>query len=105
MITYKRLYALALIPLIAGSLPGCASIEKCGFGGCASDQKITASIRSSFDAQPDLAGETEINVQTENGVVYLDESAEGTIQRDAAEAVARATPGVKRVVDTIANDP
>ena len=59
MITYKRLYALALIPLIAGSLPGCASIEKCGFGG----------------------------------------------QRDAAEAVARSTPGVKRVVDTIANDP
>jgi osmotically-inducible protein OsmY len=85
--------------VVLGLLGGCATESKCGPEGCPDDAKITANVQTSFSQHPDLG--SRIGVQTLDRVVYLTGYVSAGEMRAAAESIASATPGVKRVVDTI----
>jgi osmotically-inducible protein OsmY len=101
MTSIKPLYALASVLILAGILPGCATNRSCGSGDCSDDAKITANIRAEMKQHPELEPPTLINVQTMDHVVYLYGKVSMGGQRDVAESVAKETPGVTRVVDSI----
>ena len=97
------LSVVALLPLLAGTLlPGCASTDKCTPGApCTGDAKISEDVRASLAQHPELAAPNIVYVQTRNGIVYLTGQVSTGLQHDTAEAAARATPGVKRVVNNV----
>jgi osmotically-inducible protein OsmY len=99
---FKPLYVLTCVLLLAGLLPGCAAERKCGWGGCPGDAQITANVQTQLNRHPDLEGVNSINVQTLDHVVYLSGEVSAGLMRETAEAIARKTPGVTRVEDTIA---
>jgi osmotically-inducible protein OsmY len=104
-IASKPLYVLALVIILAGTLPGCAAYRaytKCGSGGCPGDAKITAEVRALLNQHPALGPPNQIYVHTLDRVVYLTGQTATDLQRDTAESVAREATGLSRVVNTIA---
>jgi osmotically-inducible protein OsmY len=98
-----RIAPLALAAAVAVSLGGCAAIEtwhKCG-AGCPGDAEMSARVRARLADYPELLAPNRVYVSTLDRVVYLSGEVATDLQRDTAETVARATPGVPRVVDTI----
>jgi osmotically-inducible protein OsmY len=95
----KSLYPLTLAFSLMAALSGCATHQQCGAEGCPGDAKITAAV------QAQLAQHTEIGplveVQTVNGVVYLNGVVGQGIQRQTAAKVASNTPGVMKVVNNL----
>ena len=87
--------------LMTGALAGCATYEKCGPEGCPGDAQITANVRAQLDKHADLQGVNSIQVQTVNHVVYLSGEVSEGLQARTAESLARQTPGVTRVENTI----
>ena len=98
----KQLYAWILTPVLASGLPGCAAYRTCGFSGCAGDAKITADVQAQFDQHPALEPPNLIDVQTVDHVVYLYGLVNTDLERSMAYSAARDTPGVARVVNSIA---
>lgn len=98
----KPLYALSAVLLLSGGLLGCAAERKCGSGGCPGDAEITADVQKRLNRHPDLEGVNSINVQTLDHVVYLSGEVSAGLMRETAEEIAKKTPGVTRVEDTIA---
>jgi osmotically-inducible protein OsmY len=92
----KPFYSLASVLIVAGALYGCATT------GGAGDEKITANVKTLIDQHPDLGPPGTIQVQTVDHVVYLNGIVSDGLERDAAESLARAAPGVTNVVDSIA---
>jgi hypothetical protein len=64
------------------------------------DAEVTTRVSQSLDRAPDLAA-YEIDVATENGEVTLSGRVAQDEQRNQAEQIARATPGVEDVVNRI----
>jgi len=95
----KPAYALAFVVTLTGALPGCATYEKCGLKGCPGDAKITADVQSQLEKHAEIGHFVE--VQTVNGVVYLNGRVADGLIRTTAESVANQTPGVAKVVDNI----
>jgi osmotically-inducible protein OsmY len=96
-----RIVALALV-LGGSALPGCATNDQCTPGvACTGDAKISEDVRASLATHPELAAPNVVYVQTRNGIVYLTGQVTTGLLHDTAEAAARATPGVKRVVNNI----
>jgi len=95
----KLAYALAFVVTLTAALPGCATYEKCGLKGCPGDAKITADVQSQLDKHAEIGPFVE--VQTVNGVVYLNGRVADGLIRTTAESVASQTPGVAKVVDNI----
>jgi osmotically-inducible protein OsmY len=93
------LYALAFAVTLSGALPGCATYQKCGLQGCPGDAKITADVQAQLEQHKEIGPFVE--VQTLNGVVYLNGRVAAGLQRTTAESVASQTPGVAKVVDNI----
>ena len=98
----KPLYLVATMLILPGLLPGCTLEGKCGAHGCPGDEKITASVRTTFDQHPDLGPPAAIRVQTLNHVVYLDGLVDSGLERDAAASLASQVLGVARVENNIA---
>jgi osmotically-inducible protein OsmY len=94
---------MAFAFILTGLLSGCAAYEACGFRGCAGDAKVAANIQASIDQSPGL-GPNLIVVQTLDHVVYLYGLVDTDLQRQQAESVALDTPGVARVVNSIATN-
>jgi osmotically-inducible protein OsmY len=97
----SNLIASATMVLILIGLSGCATFEKCGVEGCASDNKITANVHAAFAQHQELGEPNSINVQTVNQVVYLTGHVSAGEMRLTAESVARQVKGVARVEDSI----
>jgi osmotically-inducible protein OsmY len=95
----KLACALALAVTLTGALPGCATYEKCGLKGCPGDAKITADVQAQLEQHKEIG--TFVEVQTVNGVVYLNGRVADGLIRTTAESVANQTPGVAKVVDNI----
>ena len=94
---------LAAVIAGAAGLGGCATLEtlrKCGTA-CPGDAEISAAVRARLDQHPELRAPNRLYVSTLDGVVYLSGEVATDLQRLDAEAIARATPGVTRVVDLI----
>ena len=96
-----RALALALT-LACAAVAGCAT-DKCTPGvPCTGDGKISEDVRAALATYPELAAPNIVHVQTRNSIVYLTGQVATGLQRDTAEAAAKAVPGVKHVVDNIA---
>ena len=64
------------------------------------DARISGDVRDAIFHHAEFAGD-DISVQTHDGVVYLHGVVDTNVERDAAENLAKATPGVKRVVNAL----
>jgi osmotically-inducible protein OsmY len=95
--------AALIIGFIANGagLAGCAAIQKCGVGGCPADAVITAAVEGQLRQHPALEPPNLLSVQTIDRVVYLNGLVDTPLEREMAESVASATPGVMRVVNSI----
>ena len=98
----RKLYGFAAVVILTSAATGCATYEKCGFSGCPGDVNVTANVRARFDQYPELGPPNSIDVQTLDHVVYLNGLVSAGSQRREAESVVVGTPGVTRVVDSIA---
>jgi osmotically-inducible protein OsmY len=94
-------HARPLCIMLMGALGGCATFEKCGLEGCASDLKISAQVEALLNAHPELGPPGSISVETLNGVVYLDGDVVGGLDKRNVESIVRQVSGVKRVVNGI----
>jgi osmotically-inducible protein OsmY len=63
------------------------------------DKAITDQVKSAFTQHPDVG--TEISVKTKAGVVYLKGNTSTPLAKTHAEELAKAVPGVQKVVDDI----
>jgi osmotically-inducible protein OsmY len=97
-----KLYGFAAVVILTSVATGCATYEKCGFGGCPGDVNVTANVRARFDRYPELGPPNSIDVQTLDHVVYLNGLVSAGSQRQEAESIAVGAPGVTRVVDSVA---
>ena len=95
------LSGLMLCGMLAGLLPGCASEQACPAERCAGDASITAQVEAGINQHPALEAPNSVRVQTVDQVVYLNGQVDTELQRELAESLARAVPGVKRVVNSI----
>ncbi|HUO20091.1 MAG TPA: BON domain-containing protein [Steroidobacteraceae bacterium] len=98
-----RAVLIALASAGALGLDGCAALDtlrKCG-AGCPGDAAMSAQVRARLSHYPELLAPNRVYVSTLDRVVYLSGEVATDLQRDTAESVARATPGVPRVVDLI----
>jgi len=91
----KAFYSLASAFIVAGALNGCATTSP-------SDEKITADVNASIDQHSDLGPPGAIQVQTQDHVVYLNGLVGDGLARETAESIARQTPDVTKVVDSVA---
>jgi osmotically-inducible protein OsmY len=97
---YHPLHVLAVIALLTGVLAGCAS--ECTTPACVSDTKLSAAVQAQLSQHRELAPPNHVYVKSKNGVVYLTGQVATDVQRETAESAARATPGVTKVVNSIA---
>ena len=92
---------MAAALILSGSVGGCAAFDKCGFGGCPGDAKITADVQWLFEQHPALEPPNLLSVQTLDRVVYLNGLVDTDLERQLAESVAHEAPGVAKVVNSI----
>ena len=90
--------ALLLVCLLAGCVAGNGK-SGCD-AGCQQDRQITSSIESAMRERASLP-DWDVQVQTSAGIVYLHGLVDTIVQKDAIEAIARATPGVVGVENAI----
>jgi osmotically-inducible protein OsmY len=100
----RKLCGLASAFILAGALAGCATYGKSGIEGRADDAKTTANVKSLFDQHPELGPPGSIDVQTVDHVVYLNGLVASGFDRSTAVSLAQGTPGVTKVVNTLAVD-
>jgi osmotically-inducible protein OsmY len=93
---------LASALILTCAAAGCATYEKCGLDGCPGDANVTANVQARLKQHPDLGEPDSITVQTLDHVVYLNGMVGAGLQSREAESVARGTPGVRRVENSIA---
>jgi osmotically-inducible protein OsmY len=86
------------------ALQGCAAYSTCGSGGCIDDATITRDVQARLDSMSDFGPPGAIRVATENHVVFLNGTVDAGLAKHLAESVAKQTPGVARVVNSIAVD-
>ena len=98
----KRVYSLVLILALSTTIAGCAIDGECASGACGKDAAITANVRSRLDNHSELGAPNSIEVQTRAGVVYLNGLVNNGLERGIAESVATQTPGVLKVLNSIA---
>lgn len=101
MTNLKSFGAFALFGL---ALCGAPAITSCSSttpkGEQISDAGITSKIKAKFVTEGEVKGRN-ISVTTEEGVVYLTGRVESEEEKSEAERIARATGGVKDVVNHI----
>lgn len=97
----RGIYGLASAFALTVALTGCATYEKCGFNGCAGDEKITQNVKTLFDEHPELGPPNSIDVQTLDRVVYLNGMAATGLEKREAESVAHDAPGAAEIVNLI----
>jgi osmotically-inducible protein OsmY len=66
------------------------------------DKAITDQVKSALSKHPDVG--TQISVMTKDGVVYLKGNTTTPLAKSHAEELAKAVPGVQKVVDDIGAD-
>jgi osmotically-inducible protein OsmY len=103
VIVAARRHALVLLSIVAGisSITGCATYRKCGFSGCPEDASLTSEVQQRFSDHAILQPPNLLTVQVHDHVVYLYGLVDTQLQREIAESIARETPGVTKVVNSI----
>ncbi len=100
-----RLIPTALvILLLGGAATGCAHLGRCDTVGCADDARLAGAVRDSFSAHPALLPPNLVRVEVTDHVVYLYGLVNTETERLLATDVARRTPGVTKVVNSISTN-
>jgi osmotically-inducible protein OsmY len=86
--------------LIVVSLSGCSAMTGKTAGRNVDDATVTASVKSQL-VMDKTANLTRIDVDTNNGVVYLNGTVDSTEQRARAAELARRVKGVSKVVNNL----
>ena len=97
----RHAFVLLSIGVGIGSITGCAAYRKCGFSGCPEDAILAAEVQQRFSQHAVLQPPNLLTVQSHDHVVYLYGLVDTQLERDIAESVARETPGVAKVVNSI----
>jgi osmotically-inducible protein OsmY len=74
----------------------------CAYADVPQDKAITDQVKTAFSNHPDVG--TEISVMTKGGVVYLKGKTSTPLAKAHAEDLAKAVPGVQKVVDDIGTE-
>jgi BON domain len=99
---HKMFYSSVFLFSLSSALAGCSSYGKCASGACGGDAAITINVQARLDQHPELGAPHSIEVQTIDRVVYLNGSVNDGLERGIAESVALQTPGVLKIVNSIA---
>jgi osmotically-inducible protein OsmY len=83
------------------SLAACAAYRKCGFAGCPEDASLASEVQQRLSQHAVLQPPNLLRVQAHDHIVYLYGLVDTQLEREIAESVARETPGVIKVVDSI----
>lgn len=86
---------------VSDSAAADAPKESATLGKAISDTAITASVKGRLGSDARVS-DSDISVETNNGIVTLSGTAKGSDAKNAAEELARATPDVKGVDNRIA---
>ncbi len=82
------------------SLAGCQTMTGKSAGANVDDATLTARVKTKLVSEK-AANLTRIDVDTNNGVVYLNGSVQTPQQKAQAEDLARGTDGVKKVINNL----
>lgn len=97
--------SLALAGLLAITSAGCAvTRDQSTVGEYVDDATVTTRVKTKF-AEDSVVSVMAIQVETLRGTVQLSGFAKSASERDRAGSLARATPGVKAVVNNIVVKP
>jgi hyperosmotically inducible protein len=99
MNTFSKLSPLALALVVCAAVPmldGCKSTQPAGVQ--MNDSAITTKVKSKMTTDSDVKARN-IDVTTDEGVVYLTGRVESQREKDEAERIARETDGVTKVVN------
>jgi hypothetical protein len=94
----KRFMLTSIVFLFGSTLSAYADT------GTSQDSRITEAIKQAIAQLPDLKAPNQIYVDTRDHVVYLSGFVDSSLTTENAEQVARQTPGVVRVVNSISVD-
>lgn len=81
-------------------ITGCQALTGKTAGRNVDDANLTVSVKATLVAD-NVTNLTRVDVDTNNGVVYLNGSVESVQQRNRAEQLARRVDGVKTVVNNL----
>ena len=101
MTNSKLRFGFPLAIVLATASAAAVARGTCESSGCSGDATITTKVQTLLDRHPDLGAPSSITVQTRAGVVYLYGEVSTGLERASAESLAKETPGVARVVDSI----
>ena len=99
---HKPFYSLVFLVSLSSVLAGCSTYGKCAGSACGGDAAITKNVQGRLDRHSELGAPHSIEVQTIDRVVYLNGLVNDGLERGIAESVASQTPGVLKVVNSIA---
>ncbi len=91
---------LVVLLAVLAVLSGCRAMTGTTAGETVDDATITAAVKSKLVADR-AANLTRVDVDTNNGTVYLNGTVETAEQRARAEQLARQAQGVKAVVNNL----
>jgi|HubBroStandDraft_2_1064218.scaffolds.fasta_scaffold06165_4 osmotically-inducible protein OsmY len=99
---HTRFYSTLLLFSLSSALGACSSLGKCANGACSGDAAITMNVQTLLNQHAELGAPHSIDVQTIDRIVYLNGFVSEGLEREIAESVALQTPGVVKVVNSIA---
>jgi hyperosmotically inducible periplasmic protein len=96
----RALKTLAMVLVLVAAVSGCRATTGRSAGQNVDDASITASVKSKLVADK-VSNLTRIDVDTNNGTVYLNGTVETSEQKTKAEQLAWQAKGVKAVVNNL----
>ena len=100
MVMGRVTQTLVVLVAVLAVLSGCQSMTGKSAGQNVDDATITASVKSKLVADKG-ANLTRVDVDTNNGTVYLNGTVDSADQKTRAEQLAREAKGVKSVVNNL----
>jgi hyperosmotically inducible periplasmic protein len=92
--------AVAVLVVLVAVVAGCQSMTGKSTGTNIDDATITASVKAKLVGEK-ASNSTRVDVDTNNGTVYLNGTVESAAQKSKAEQLAWQASGVKTVVNNL----
>ena len=96
----RALRSLAVLVTILAVVAGCRGMTGKSAGTNVDDASITANVKSRLVAEK-ASNLTRVDVDTNNGTVYLNGTVETPEQKARAEEIAREAKGVRSVINNL----
>jgi len=94
-----RLFSIGLFSLVLAS--GCTALTGKTAGKNVDDAGLTASVKTNLAAERGMQTLTAVDVDTNQGVVYLNGVVDSPVAKQRAAEIAHQTSGVTRVVNNL----